>query len=104
MFKFIEQRFNEQTVELIEAKKKQTVDKIESKKRQSVLMADIRIIILETKIHPITVTAPVTTPVFPVAFPVFAPTFTTERKEIFPKLPTYHGIKKNSAVVPPSSG
>ena len=42
-------------------------------------MVDIRIIILETKIHLTTITTP--TPVFPVAFPIFAFTFTTERKE-----------------------
>ena len=51
-------------------------------------MADFRTILLKSKIQLIT------TPVFPVAFPTFVFIFTTERKEIFLKLPTYHGIKK----------
>ena len=52
-------------------------------------MVDFRIILLKSKIQLI----PITTPVFAVAFPTPVFTFTTERKEIFPKLFEYHGIK-----------
>lgn len=62
-------------------------------------MVDFRNIIFRQSKIPATTP----TPVFPVPFPVFTFTFTTERKEILPKLSTYHVIKKNSAVVHPGS-
>ena len=90
MFGATEQKLNEYVVQMAETKKKTLVDKVETKRKQSAFMADIRIIILETRIYP--VTAP--TSVFPVASP--APTFTffTERREVFPKIFIYHGVKK----------
>ena len=52
-------------------------------------MVDFRTILLKSRIQ----TA--VTPVFLVVFPIFVFTFTTEQKEIFPKLFTYHGVQKN---------
>ena len=79
---------------MAEFKKKQVTDKIELKKKHAMhdatQIVDFQIILLKLKILP----ALITTPVFPVAFPIFVFTFTTERKKIFPKLFTYHGIKK----------
>ena len=66
----------------LKRKEKKTVDKTESKKN-AVLIPDIRIIILETKIHPTPVTAP--THIF---------IFFIERREIVSKLFTYYGVEK----------
>ena len=78
MFEVIEQKLNEQTIQIIEFKREQTTDKVELKKNHVTQMVDFRTILLKSKIQP------VTTPVFPVAFPTFVFIFTTERKEIFP--------------------
>ena len=55
-------------------------------------MIDILIIILDTKMHPITVIT--LKPIFPVAFKKFILTFATKRKKIFPKLFIYHAIQR----------
>ena len=68
-------------------KKKTPADTIETKKKAA-LMADIRIIILKTNIHPTPIITP--KPVFPVASPTPIFTFFTERKQILPKLPIYN--------------
>ena len=86
MFGVTEQRLNEYAIQMVEFKREQAVDKAEFKREQAALMADFRIIILESRVPP--------TPALPVAFPAPAFTFTTERKEIFPKLPTYHRVKR----------
>ena len=77
---------------MAETKKKQKADKIKSKAKQLTLIADDRIILLETKIHPIIITTP--PPVFPVAFSTLAFIFTTERKKNIPKLFIYYVIEK----------
>ena len=53
-------------------------------------MADIRVIILESKVPP-SALIPAPTPAPPVALPAFI--FTYERREVFPKLFIYHGVK-----------
>ena len=59
-------------------------------------MAEFRIILLKSSVQ----LAPVTTSILPAASPIFALTFTTERKEIFPKLLTYHEMKKKLKIQP----
>ena len=94
MFGATEQRLNEHAAQITEFRREQAIDKTELKKKQAALMADFRIIILEPRAPPTPTFIPAPTPAFPVTFPAFAFIFTTERKEIFPKLFTYHGIKK----------
>ena len=91
MFEAIEQKLNEQAIQMVEFKKEQTTDKVELKKEQAALMADFRIIMLELKTP--SAPAPVTTPtqIPPVAIPTLI--FTYERREVLPKLFTYHGVK-----------
>ena len=89
IFGVIEQKLNEQTIQMTELKT--ITDKIELKKKHAVQMADFRTILLKSKIQPIPIT--ITTPIFSVVFSIFVFTFTTERKKMFPKLFTYH--KKN---------
>ena len=88
IFGIIEQKLNEQAIQMAEFKREQTTDKAELKKEHATQMADFRTILLKSKIQP------AATPIPPVAFPIPAFTFTTERKKIFPNLPTYHGVKK----------
>ena len=76
---------------MAEITKKRTIDKTETKKNQTVIMAEFRNMILESKIQP----TPAITPVFPVAFPTPIFTFTHERRDIFPKVFTYYGVKKD---------
>ena len=72
---------------MAEFRREQAADKAELKRKHATQMVDFRTILLESRIQP------ATTPVPPVTFPTPAFTFTTERRELFPKLPTYHGVK-----------
>ena len=90
MFRTTEQRFNEQAAQMDAARKKQAAQLAEAKKNQAALMADFRALMANTGLP---APAPAPTPVFPVAFPAPAFTSTVERREILPKLPTFHGVK-----------
>ena len=94
MFGATEQKLNEHAVQMAEFKREQETDRAELKKEQKSLMADFRVIMFESKTPPAPAPIPAPTPAPPVASPAPAFTFTTERKEILPKLPTYHGVKK----------
>ena len=90
MFRTTEQRFNEQAAQMDAARKKQAAQLAETKKNQAALMADFRALMVNTGFP---TPASVLAPVLPVAFPAPAFTSTVERREIFPKLPTFHGVK-----------
>ena len=79
MFRTKEQNLNEQTVEITELKKKQMV-----------FIIDIRVIIFQQSKHRLQPQRQL----FRYRFRFYLFEFITERKEIFPKLPTYYGIKK----------
>ena len=87
-----EQRLNEHAVQMAEARREQAADKAELRKEQAALMADFRAIILESRAPP-PAPIPTPTPAPPVAPPAPTPTFIAERREVLPKLPTYHGVK-----------
>ena len=90
MFRTTEQQFNEQTAQMDAARKEQAAQLVETKKNQATLMADFRVLMVNTGFP---APAPIPAPVLPVAFPAPAFTSTVERREIFPKLFTFHGIK-----------
>ena len=87
---------------MVETEEKKTADKTETKKIQAALMADIRIIILKTRIHPAPAIAP--TPIFPALSPVPIFTSFTERKEYSRSYLHIMESKKNSTVVLTNSG
>ena len=91
MFGATEQKLNEHAVQMAESRREQAADKAELRKEQAALMADFRAIILESRAPPAPAPTPAPTPAPPVAPP--APTLTYERREVLPKLPTYHGVK-----------
>ena len=81
MFEVIEQKLNEQTIQMAKFKKEQAIDKAELKKKIATQIVEFRTILLKSKAPP----TPITTPVFPVAFPTPAFTFSTERKKKIPE-------------------
>ena len=90
MFRTTEQRFNEQAVQMDAARKEQAAQLAEAKRDQATLMADFRALMVNTGLP---APAPAPAPVPPVAFPAPAFTSTVERREILPKLFTFHKVK-----------